>query len=287
MCCEQIERQLGRYIDGDLSGTERDQVSSHLASCSHCRAERDALLELAQGIARGGAAVRVPDSLWSDIARRLNQPKHVDERPSPQKHRSLMPVTRWAIAAGVVLAVGLGLFGLSSLDTSAHASSVDFGVLLDALPLDAHKAFRKFVVRYDGKPTTPAAARRLAPGLNFNTPPLLPGGFRLTSVYQLRIGETKGIAATYDRDGEFLAVVFHAPMKHERFGSHETYPCVIGKHCGHKVQVGDWKLVHLTDRTTCHCLLSRLDEQTEMLAVMKAIAPGPPEALSGQPDAHP
>jgi len=286
MGCEQIERQLGRYIDGELSDTERDRIATHLASCGSCRAECDALLDLAQEIAKG-AAVGVPESLWSDIARRLDQPIRIDGSPSPRKHRSLMPATRWALAAGLLLAVGMGLVGLSSLDTSAHASSVDFGVLLDALPLDAQGAFRKFLVRYDGKPTTPAAAKRLVPGLNFDTPALLPGGFRLTSVYRLRIGKTIGIAAAYDRDGEFLAVVFHTPMKHERFGSHESYPCVIGKHGGHKVQVGDWKLVHLTDRTTCHCLLSRLDEQTEMPAVMKAIAPGSPQALSNQPDSHP
>jgi len=179
------------------------------------------------------------------------------------------------------------MFGLSSLESTAHASTVDFGVLLDALPLDAQKAFRKFLIRYDAKPSTPIAAKRNAADLNFDTPPVLPGGFRLQAVYELRIGGTKGIAAAYDRDGEFLGAVFHPPMKYEKFGSHENLPCIVGEHCGHKVQVGEWKLVHLTDPTTCHCLLSRLDEQSEMPAVMAAIAPKVSEMESTSSHDHP
>lgn len=271
MSCEPIERQLGRYIDKELSAAERDGVEAHLESCSSCQVELAELRELLAGIANA-KAVPVPDSLWPSIERRL-QRTETPSAPSAPLVRLRLRTVPWAIAAGVVLAVGLGIFGLSSLDTTAKASTVDFGVLLDALPLDAQKAFRKFLVRYDVKPTTPVAAKRIASELNFDTPAVLPGGFRLQSVYELRIGGTKGIAAAYDRDGEFLAAVFHPPMKHEKFGSHESYPCVIGEHCGHRVQVGEWKLVHLTDPTTCHCLLSRLNEQSEIPMVMTAIAP--------------
>jgi len=271
MNCEQIEPQLGSYIDNQLSAAEREHVDAHLESCSSCRAELAELRDLVDGIARP-ETVSVPDALWASIERRLDQTQR-SASPAPSARRGGLRIAPWAIAAGVVLAVGLGLVGLSSFETTAYASTVDFGVLLDALPLDAQAAFRKFLVRYDAKPTTPVAAKRIASHLNFDTPDALPGGFRLQSVHQLRIGKSIGIAAAYDRDGEFLAAVFHPPMKHEKFGSHENYPCVIGEHCGHKVQVGEWSLVHLTDPTTCHCLLSRLDEQSEMPAVMAAIAP--------------
>jgi len=264
----------------ELSATERDEVEAHLESCSDCRDELEELRGLVAGIARS-VAVTVPDSVWPNIERRLHQAERADSTPPPP-NRFRLRTAPWAVAAGVVLAVALGMFGLSSLDAPAHATTVDFAVLLDALPLDAQKAFRKFLVRYDARSTTPVAAQRVAAGLSFATPPVLPGGFRLKSVYELRIGGAKGIAAAYDRDGEFLAAVFHPPMKHEKFGSHENYPCVIGEHCGHKVQVGDWKLVHLTDPTTCHCLLSRLDEQTEMPEVMKAIAPRLPSGVEGR-----
>ncbi len=271
MCCEQIQRQLGRYVDRELLPAERNEVEAHLEVCATCRAEVQELRELVDAIAQP-APVNVPDPLWENIAQRLDQTDCVAS-PVRSVRRLQRWVAPWAIAAGVVMAVGLGMFGIASLETTAHASTVDFGVLLDALPLDAQKAFRKFLVRYDAKPTTPIAARRIASKLNFDTPAELPGGFRLQSVYELRIGGTTGIAAAYDRDGEFLGTVFHAPMKHENYGGHENYPCVIGEHCGHKVQVGEWKLVHLTDATTCHCLLSRLDEEAEMPAVLAAIAP--------------
>lgn len=279
MCCEQIERKLGCYLDGELSSAERQTVEDHLGFCSSCRAGLEELRELVRGIAKPGA-VRLPEALWPGIERRLDEAV----RKSPavaDVHRRRLRTAPWAIAASILLAIGLGLFGLSTLDTTAQASTVDFRMLLDALPLDAQKAFRRFLVRYDARLTTPIAAKRNAPELNFDTPAMLPGGFRLQAVYELRIGGRKGIAAAYDREGEFLAAVFHPPMKHEKFGSHENYPCVIGEHCGHRIQVGEWKLVHLTDPTTCHCLLSRLDEQAEMPAVMKAIAPDAPSGRGG------
>lgn len=284
MCCEEIERQLGRYTDNELPEVEREEVDVHLQSCSSCRAGLAELRDLAAGLA-APASLHVPGSVWQGIERRLDETPVAVLPPRRVPHRRPRSIP-WAIAAGLVIVVGLGMFGLSSLDTTARASTVDFGVLLDALPLDAQKAFRKFLVRYDAKPTTPVAAKRIASHLNFETPAVLPGGFRLQSVYQLRIGGTTGIAASYDREGEFLAAVFHPPMRHEEFGSHENLPCVIGEHCGHKVEVGEWKLVHLTDPTTCHCLLSRLDEEGDMPAVMRAIAPKLPDGANGRVHVH-
>ncbi len=269
LCCEQIERLLGRYADKELSPAELSEVDSHIEFCSSCRAEFEARCELVGDIATA-EPVSVPSSLWGRIEAQLDQSRETSQR---SMRRSRMRRTAWAMAASVVLIAGLGLFDMPSSKTTAQAATVDFSVLLNALPLNAHAAFRKFLARYDGKETTPIAAKRNNPTLNFDTPAILPGGFRLKSIYELRIAGTRGIAAAYDRDGEFLAAVFHAPMKHERFGSHEKFPCVIGKHCGYKVQVGEWKLIHMTDSTTCHCLLSRLDEETGIPLVMAAIAP--------------
>ncbi len=285
MCCEEIERQLGRYLDQELSAAEREKVEAHLEYCSGCRGELEELRELVEGIG-GPAPVKVPESLWASIERRLDQPNEAVSS-GETKPRFRLRSTPWALAAAVVLAVGLGVIGIASFDTSARASTVDFTALLEALPLDARKAFTEFLVRYDAKLTTAESASRTARHLNFATPEELPGGFRLRSVYELRMGRDIGIAASYDRAGEFLAAVFHPPMKHEKYGSHEDYPCVIGDKCGHKVQVGEWKLVHLTDPTTCHCLLSRLDEQSEMPAVMNAIAPDLPDSRSAQEQRHP
>jgi hypothetical protein len=40
------------------------------------------------------------------------------------------------------------------------------------------------------------------------------------------------------------------------------------------VEVKPWRLVHFTDPTTCHCVLSTLDVEKELPAVFAAIAPG-------------
>jgi hypothetical protein len=165
------------------------------------------------------------------------------------------------------------MFGLVWTQPSAAAATVDYSVLLDALPLNAQKAFRKFLLHYDAREGSTVEARRYAPDLNFEVPDTLPGGFRLETVYLLRFGDLPGVAAGYKRNGEFLGAVFHRPVHKENFGPHKDYPCMVGKHKGHKVSVGEWKLVHLMDPTTCHCVLSRLDERTELPAVMAAVAP--------------
>ncbi len=68
-----------------------------------------------------------------------------------------------------------------------------------------------------------------------------------------RIGRDIGITASYDRDDEFMAVVFYPPMKHERFGSHKNYLCVIGKKCGHKRLVNGSLFISLTRQRATAC----------------------------------
>ena len=191
MFCKQIERELGRYVDNEVSSTERAEIETHLETCSSCRSELAELRELVEGIG-SPEIVSVPDTLWASIERQLDQP---DEAKSTGNRRFRFRGAPWALAAAVVLAVGLGVIGIASFDTSARASNVDFTALLEALPLDAHKAFTKFLVRYDAKLTTPESATKAAGHLNFATPEELPGGFKLRSVYELRMGRDLAIVS--------------------------------------------------------------------------------------------
>ena len=271
MRCETVRQQLGRLLDDELVPHVRAEVNDHLQTCPACILELESLQDLTSALS-DSEPVSVPGNLWASIECRLDS---ATGRPSaPIENRpGLLRRRPWALAASVVMAVGLGVLALSLMDNQAKASTVNFGVLLDALPLDAQKAFRKFLLLYDARPASPVDAKRFAPSLDFATPPTLPGGFRLNSVYLLQFGAQPGIAASYDRNGEFLATIFHTPVKQEDFGTHKDYPCVVGKHHGHKVQVGAWKLVHLKDPTTCHCVLSQLDERSELPAVMAAVTP--------------
>ena len=275
MRCDQTRARLGGYLDAEVTSQARAALEAHLAKCAGCRAELRALRTLAAELSRPSSA-SVPTGLFENIESRLHAETEAALVSQTDPRFRIGPV-RSAMAAAVVFAVGIGLLAATLSAPEAQASTVHFEVLLDALPLDARKAFRKFLLLYDAKEIAPAAAADLAPDLNFALPGVLPGGFRLQQVYALRFGEQPGLAASYDRDGEFLGVIFHQPVRVEQFGTHKDYDCVVGKHRGHEVKVGDWRLVHLTDPTTCHCVLSKLSDTTGLPEVLAAVAPPLPE----------
>jgi hypothetical protein len=215
--------------------------------------------------------VRVPRELWGAIEGRL-------AHTATRRHLMIFTFRRVAAAAAVLLiAVGVGFFALPwgwDGARSAQAATIDFGTLLDGVKVDVAAAFEKFLQQYGAKEIPVSEAKKYAPKLNFGLPQVLPGGFRLEKTYTLRFGDSPGIAARYLRDGELLGVIFHPPVLKEQFGTHEDRDCVVGKHRGHAIEVGDWTLVHVTDPTTCHCVLSRLDQERELPSVLPLLAPG-------------
>lgn len=282
MTCDEVREHLGTLVDGELPPEACARVTTHVEACEACAAALEELRGLAASLARP-VGVEVPGDLWDGIERRLDGASTgLPVRSIASRRIRRLP---WALAAAITLAVGLGLVGLLREDSSARAASVDFSLLLDALPDDPGQAFAKFVEHYDAKDATPAEAKRYAPDLNFEVPEELPGGFTRQALYVLRFGKRAGVAATYDRNGEFLGVVFHRPVHTGHCKPHKDYPCVVGHQEGYKVSVGEWRLVHLMDPTTCHCVLSRLDEQTELPAIMAAVAPKlPGEGADAGPD---
>lgn len=272
MTCKEIQRQLGSFVDGELDSESHKTITAHVEGCELCRKELDAIQSLATHLAAPSPA-EVPENLWTAIEERLNAEKH-SGKPSIAPQKSRIP---FRAAAMIALAVGVGSLVLIWADKSvnkAEASPINFGIILDTLPVDAEVAFRKFLELYEAKEIHPREAKRLAPKLNFGMPEDLPGGFRRKSTFALNFGGSPGIVARYERQGEFLVAIFHATVFEEDYGTHRDYPCVVGKHRGQKVEVGAWSLVHVTDPTTCHCVLSRLDESTELPDVLSAVAPG-------------
>ena len=269
--CRGTKRLLGQYSDGELEPSIRTAIAMHLASCENCSHEREELNSLAEAIAEQ-APVDVPPRLWQSIECQLDEREVLTKRSfAPLRSRSLL-----ALAASITIAVGLGLFSIPwtrEIGSEANAAAVDFSSLLEGVHTNVHAAFDGFLSKYSAKAVAPADAKRYAPDLNFEVPATLPGGFELHATYLLHFGETPGVAAHYERDGEFLGAIFHAPVLREHFGTYKDHACVVGEHRGHKVPVGEWSLVHLTDATTCHCVLSRLDEAVELPAVMAAVAP--------------
>lgn len=284
MDCETAKHQLGLYLDKALAPEDRTALEAHLGDCAACARELAGMTEMVSALVPR-SQVQVPERLWSAIEAGLDQADGETARPFPIRLLRLRP----AMAASILFVVGAGLLTLSWVGggNEAAAATLDYGVLLDALPLDANRAFQSFLTRYGAQRITPTEAKRRASGLNFDLPETLPGGFELQEVSALRFGKHLGIAARYSRNGELLGAIFHPPVGGERFGTHREYACVIGKHRGHQVTVGEWKLVHVTDPTTCHCILSKLDQVTELPAVMQCLIPETfPEGAGGHDHQH-
>lgn len=271
MNCHSVRESLGAYLDGELSVEACAPIEAHLAGCPVCTSELEIMRSVTESIAES-AAVQVPTRLWTEIERRLDYPV----QRGPKLRFRFLRVRRYALAASILIAVGLGAWAFLSLGgdaSTARASTVDFSMLLDGLPRDAVAAFERFLSRYNARPVLASEAKSSAPQLDFEIPAMLPGGFRLEKAYSLRFGDETGAAARYSHNGEFLGAIFHRPVHREEFGTHKDYECVIGQHRGHAVAVGDWKLVHVTDASTCHCVLSKLDDRSELPDVLKAVAP--------------
>jgi hypothetical protein len=185
--------------------------------------------------------------------------------------RPVMAAASIAILIGAGALVGLWLRSGAQV---AKAGEVNFAVLLDGLSIDVDASFAKFLRYHQAEPITAEAAEAAAPDLRLAVPPELPGGFRLKQTYRFRLGKHVGIAASYKRGDEPLIVFFHRPTNKEHFGIRTQMSCQIEGREVHSVEVGPWRLVHFTDPTTCHCVLSRLDTEKELPAVFAAIAPG-------------
>lgn len=279
MNCLNMRDKLGPYVDDELSAIDAQRIRAHLDECNQCREEASVLRELAAAITQE-ATPEVPPTLWGTIEQRLA--RETRKSTPPQVPARWIPMMR--VAALIALAVGLGslVVFVRPGENAAQAASIDFSVLLDELPLDPQKAFSRFLTLYNGVEIAPAKAESFAPDLDFEVPAVLPGGFQRLNVYGLRFGTSPGVAARYERSGEFLVAIFHPTVHPEQFGTHQDYPCVVGEHRGHMVSVGEWRLVHVTDPVTCHCVLSQLDE-TELPPVLKAVAPeSKPSAKASQ-----
>lgn len=283
MTCEEVRDVLGRYVDDEAPFALRTDIETHVAGCFPCARELKELRQLGASLAEAPAMAAPPEN-WTAIEERLDA--GAIARPfffgMLRSHASI------AIAASIVVVIGLALFGLpwSGEHNQVRAATIDFTILLDGLQHDAVAAFDRFMTQYGAVAANPDEAKRYAPALSFELPQTLPGGFELQTAYILRFGEAPGVAARYDRGGEVLGVVFHAPVLKEHFGTHKDRACIMGKHRGHSVPVGDWSLVHLTDATTCHCVLSKLREDAELPAVMSAVAPISATSVSEPNDHH-
>jgi hypothetical protein len=295
MKCEHSE-QIGIYLDGELPASESQDLERHFHECSACRQKLDLTRALIASFAVASAnPIQAPAHLWNRIETQLRGPQH---KPVPRLLRifkrpvaaagSLAILLRGAnnsiavrarvVSAAASLAILLGgaaFIGIwvNSSAQVAQATSIDYRVLLDGLPDNVDASVARFLQHYRAEPMDVSAIQQAAAPMRFNLPNELPGGFKLKQAYRLQFSHSPGFAATYRRDSEPLFVFFHTPVNKTVVGVHRQSHCDVAGRGGQCVAVGPWQLIHFTDPTTCHCLLSRIEREEDLHAVLKAVSP--------------
>ncbi len=274
MDCETVQDQIGAYLDGELPAEAAVELEGHIAGCAICRealARQWSLAEMLRDAdsERGASA---PANLWAAIEARLDDRAGRTIRSSVFRRFRRPLAAAASLAAFVGVAVFLGVW-LSSGGHEVRAAEVDYSVLLDGVAEDVNAAVGRFVEHYSGERIEPASVHEAAPGMTFEIPAELPGGFQRVAVYRLRFGEAVGIAARYQRSEDQVFVFFHPPMERIRLGIHRESECNVAGREGYRVEVGPWKLIHFTTPTTCHCLLSTLGGEADIREIFSAVAP--------------
>jgi hypothetical protein len=102
MTCEQFEARLPDYLEGDLTGDERDAFERHAEDCAHCRPILNDLKAIIAGAAALGP-IEPSRDLWSGIETRISAPV------IPLASRRMIPLARGLAAAVVLMAMTAGI----------------------------------------------------------------------------------------------------------------------------------------------------------------------------------
>lgn len=109
MFSHHVGEQLSAYCHGELEARASQRVAEHLLGCRSCRAEFE---EIKAGVKLAGLLplVAAPDSLWSELERKLDHegslPRELRQPPARFRPRLFHPIPV-AIAAALVLALGV------------------------------------------------------------------------------------------------------------------------------------------------------------------------------------
>jgi len=113
MNCREIRARLSRYLDGEMSVTERGRMESHVDTCDPCRKALERLQAATEALTQLPAPPGVPQG-FAERLRSLAAQRAPMQPAIVSFHDSLTPPMRFAAAA--VLMLGLGLGALLSLD---------------------------------------------------------------------------------------------------------------------------------------------------------------------------
>src|ERR671915_1828901 len=105
MFSRHVTKDISAYCHGELSNEESKRFAEHIISCVKCRTKFEEV-KLGIKLAEQLPQLSAPDSLWQEIESALGR-----EAGTPAQVVS-MPRMRMAIAAALLLIVGLGVVWL-------------------------------------------------------------------------------------------------------------------------------------------------------------------------------
>lgn len=124
MNCGQVRRLLPPFLDEELSGRLREQVTTHLASCPACRTELEAL-RADMGLLEQVVTPEVTPFLVTRVMAEIRQ------RGKPAPHGLARLAGSLAAALVVAVCIGAGVFfgsGLAQASTAVAANSTEAAV---------------------------------------------------------------------------------------------------------------------------------------------------------------
>ncbi len=120
--CTDIEKSLNAYIDGELTDTERESISSHLLSCRSCRDEYEQLLQVNYMLSEFDAPAFSPH-----LQDRL---KSISEEKRQSLFRPLQYLKPLPVAASIIITIFAALFLGNNLnktvETALHSDEQSF-----------------------------------------------------------------------------------------------------------------------------------------------------------------
>lgn len=139
MNCDEAQKLLSPFYDGQLDDKTRSRMADHMEQCRDCPIALQGYVELS-GLARWSETLQVPPGLWEKMDRQLEQGRVVvppsDLPPTPRRFtvRTLLSVAVLLLLAGV---------GVTLLPQAGHDHdelAVDFDHYLEAFLEDPDKA---------------------------------------------------------------------------------------------------------------------------------------------------
>lgn len=189
--CEEIQERLIEFMEGDLDPVESAEVASHLATCSECAAEHEAL-ERTFELLRDDGYVEPDTFYWTRFNAKL--------RERLRGSHGLTREPMWGRLVPALIPAGVAaLFFLVGL-------SVGLGPMRAGPRVEDNDQFRSEAQVASYKPVVSPRSKRLVESGAFNEPIVAASDTLVPDSYDDYMGEPRMILATSESRSQDLTI---------------------------------------------------------------------------------